>query len=275
MALAAASVLIASALLVSLVEIASAGSPPGGIQIALTPSAQQITPGSDFYIDVLVTQPSDPYNAWEGTFSYDTHALTYLPAANEEGCLITGICSNACGGTVLEVTPGPDSVYVYNALACYQTFISAAGQLFHLHFRASSQSQQTSVSFKTLRFSKAGLRLNPVIFSPAQIGIGMPATAVDPSAAVSGLHVSATPNPSRGAVTFALASENSGEQEVAVHDISGRLVRVLSRGWQAAGVRQLTWDGMNDSGSRAAPGVYLVTMRVGTSRTQSRVTLLD
>jgi flagellar hook assembly protein FlgD len=76
-------------------------------------------------------------------------------------------------------------------------------------------------------------------------------------------------------VTFALGSDQSGEQEIAVHDISGRLVRVLSRSWQAAGARQLVWDGRDDSGSPAQPGIYLVTLRVGSRRSQSRVTLLD
>lgn len=276
MILAAAALFVSSAALVSSFEQAHAGSPPSGVQIALTPSGQTFAPGSDFYLDVMVTQPSQPYNTWQGTIAYNPSALTYLPAGTaEQGCLMTGGCSNACGNTFLRVTPGPDSVYILNSVQCYQTFISDPGQLYHLHFRASSVAQQTSVSFKALRFNDGIQYASPVIYAPAQIGIGMPATAVDPSASVTGLHVSATPNPSRGAVTFALGSENSGEQEVAVHDISGRLVRVVSRSWQAAGTRQLFWDGMDDSGSRAAPGVYLVMLRVGNHRTQGRVTLLD
>jgi hypothetical protein len=249
-----------------------------GVQVALTPAAQTVTPGSDFYIDVMVTQPSDPYNAWEATLDFDTAALTYLPATpvtDEQGCLMLGTCSNACGGTVLETAPGPDSLYVFNALSCYQTFISAPGQLYHLHFRASTKVQQTTLSFSLLHFSKAGLRVNPVIYAPAQIGIGMAVTAVDPSATSAGLRLSASPNPARGSVTLAIGSERSGPQEITVRDIQGRSVRVLMRSWQAAGALQLAWDGTDDSGSRVAPGVYLVTLRVGNQQTQSRITLLQ
>ena len=261
-------------LLASISLVSSAGVAHAGVQVALTPAAQTVVPGSDFYIDIMVTQPSDPYNGWEATLDFDTSALTYLPASNEQGCLMTGDCSNACGGTVLEVTPGPDSLYIFNALACYQTFISAPGQLYHLHFRATTHVQQTTLSFRLLNFSKAGLRLSPILYAPAQIGIGMPVSGVGPSTSAAGLRLSASPNPARGSVTLAVGSEQSGQQELTVRDVQGRSVRTLARSWQAAGSRQLAWDGTDDSGSRVAPGVYLVTLRVGNHQTQNRVTLL-
>ena len=263
-------------LLASISLVSSAGMARAGVQVALTPAAQTVVPGADFYIDIMVTQPSDPYNGWEATLDFDTSALTYLPAAaaDEQGCLMTGACSNACGGTVLEVTPGPDSLYIFNALACYKTFISAPGQLYHLHFRATTLVQQTALSFRLLNFSKAGLRLSPVVFSPAQIGIGMPVSAVGPPTSAAGLRLSANPNPARGSVTLAVGSEQSGQQELTVRDVQGRSVRTLTRSWQAAGSRQLSWDGTDDSGSRVAPGVYLVTLRVGNHQTQSNVALL-
>jgi flagellar hook assembly protein FlgD len=102
----------------------------------------------------------------------------------------------------------------------------------------------------------------------------MPVTAVDPSASGAGLRLSASPNPARGSVTLAVGSQRSGQQELTVRDVLGRSVRVLTRSWQAAGSRTLAWDGNDDSGSRVAPGVYLVTLRVGSHQTQSRVTLL-
>ena len=117
--------------------------------------------------------------------------------------------------------------------------------------------------------------MGPVTYAPAQIGIGMPVTAVDPPASAAGLRLSASPNPARGSVTLALASEQPGAQELTVRDVQGRSVRVLVRSWQAAGSRQLAWDGTDDSGSRVAPGVYLVTLRVGNQHTQSHVTLLQ
>ena len=74
---------------------------------------------------------------------------------------------------------------------------------------------------------------------------------------------------------IAVAANHSSLQELTVRDVQGRSVRVLSRSWQAAGSRQLAWDGTDDSGARVAPGVYLVTLRVGSHQTQSHVTLLQ
>jgi hypothetical protein len=267
-------VLVISTALVSLPRIASSAS---GVQVAMTPAGQTITPGSDFYLDVMVTQPSQAFNAWDGTLVYDPQALTYLPAVPstaQQGCLMTGGCSTACGSTYLNLAPGPDSLYIINSLLCYHIYITQAGQLFHLHFRASNQPQQTSVYFKSLRFTDGAGPMGPVTYTPAQIGIGMPATAVDHPASAAGLRLSASPNPARGSVTLAVGSEQSGQQELTVRDVQGRSVRVLTSGWQAAGSRQLAWDGTDDSGSRVAPGVYLVTLRVGNQQTQSHVTLL-
>ena len=85
----------------------------------------------------------------------------------------------------------------------------------------------------------------------------------------------AAPKPSRQSVVLTMESRQPGEQELSVHDVLGRTIRVVSRSWQAAGTRQLVWDGKDESGSRAAPGVYLVTLRVGNRRTQSHITLLE
>jgi hypothetical protein len=52
-----------------------------------------------------------------------------------------------------------------------------------------------------------------------------------------------------------------------VYDIAGRLVRSLVDGSGAPGRHMATWDGRNDIGARAAPGIYLVTFRApGTSK---------
>src|ERR1043166_2632254 len=258
--------------------VAHAATAVTGINAALVPQGQTVTPGADFTLDVEVTDTSEGFNGWEATIAYDPAALTYVPqspTSKQQGCLMTGVCSNSCGSLYLQIEPASDSVYVLDALLCAQTFVTAPGQLFTLHFRASNTPQQTRVYFRQLAFYSGSHVLAPLTFTDAQVGIGMPAAAVDPGSPKAGLRLSATPNPARGAVTFALESEHSGEQEISVHDVQGRTVRVLSRGWQPAGSRQMTLDGSNDSGGRAAPGVYLVTLRVGSLRTQSRVTLLD
>jgi flagellar hook assembly protein FlgD len=43
-----------------------------------------------------------------------------------------------------------------------------------------------------------------------------------------------------------------------MHDVRGRLVRVLADRRLAAGVHALAWDGRDDSGRAAAHGVYVL-----------------
>ena len=56
---------------------------------------------------------------------------------------------------------------------------------------------------------------------------------------------------------------------LAVHDVSGRLVRTLVDGVRPAGRHTVTWDGRNDAGQRVASGVYLATFR-GAGEVQTR-----
>ena len=75
------------------------------------------------------------------------------------------------------------------------------------------------------------------------------------------------PNPSRGAVNvhFDLAADES--IELALFDVGGRQVRTLAKSRFAAGSHDLAWDGLDQSGRLAAPGVYLARLK-GT-RTQA------
>jgi len=96
----------------------------------------------------------------------------------------------------------------------------------------------------------------------------------DPPRSAIGLRLRAEPNPARGSLALVVEAGASGEQSVAVLDLSGRLVRRLSSGWREGGVRRVLWDGADDAGAPAPTGVYLVMLRSGTRSTQTRVTLL-
>jgi flagellar hook assembly protein FlgD len=85
----------------------------------------------------------------------------------------------------------------------------------------------------------------------------------------------AEPNPSQGAVSFAVEADAAGAQVLEVHDVTGRLVRRLSSGWQESGARRVVWDGKDFTGSRVRAGVYLVTLRLGSRSTRARVAMLD
>ena len=82
------------------------------------------------------------------------------------------------------------------------------------------------------------------------------------------------PNPSRGSVTFALESFESGPVHLQIVDAGGRLVRQAELPEGGAGARIWSWDGADDHGRRVAPGYYRIRAwgaAGGTSRPFIRV----
>lgn len=68
----------------------------------------------------------------------------------------------------------------------------------------------------------------------------------------------ARPNPSSGAVSFALELHAAGDVTVGVFDLTGRRVAEIARREFAAGTHALAWDGRGDDGALAPAGVYFV-----------------
>jgi hypothetical protein len=63
-------------------------------------------------------------------------------------------------------------------------------------------------------------------------------------------------NPFRGGTTVEFAAPEGGDVAVTVHDVSGRLVKVLHRG-RVARAQSVLWDGTDAYGRPVASGVYL------------------
>jgi flagellar hook assembly protein FlgD len=64
-------------------------------------------------------------------------------------------------------------------------------------------------------------------------------------------------------MTFAIELPAPGVLEADVYDLAGRRVRVLARGPAGGGVRVLEWDGRDEHGAEAAPGLYFARVRFG------------
>lgn len=62
--------------------------------------------------------------------------------------------------------------------------------------------------------------------------------------------------------------------KLAVFDLSGRLVRLLDRGYRDAGVHSVTGRGEDDQGRRIASGVYFARFTAGTVNQNQRLVLL-
>ncbi|MBE0564630.1 MAG: T9SS type A sorting domain-containing protein [Krumholzibacteria bacterium] len=91
--------------------------------------------------------------------------------------------------------------------------------------------------------------------APAAVGDPL-ADAVPAVPAISGV----APNPFNPRTTVSLDLPREGAVSVAVHDLRGRLVRTLFSGKLAAGRHALVWEGIDQGGSPAASGTYLVRL---------------
>ena len=65
---------------------------------------------------------------------------------------------------------------------------------------------------------------------------------------------------------------------ISIHDVMGHLVRVLDLGHKPAGYYTIKekaayWDGRNESGEKAASGVYFYTIRAGDFTATKKMTV--
>ncbi len=93
--------------------------------------------------------------------------------------------------------------------------------------------------------------------------------------AVAGLALSAGPNPTRGALRFALTLGEAAAARLDVFDVTGRRVATPQQGLLAAGTHALDWDPADADGTRLATGVYFARFEALGRTTLVRLTVLD
>lgn len=244
-----------------------------GVKVGLTPASQTVSPGTDFDVFVDVTQAGSNFNGYDVVVSYDPAALTFLPLAptsSQQGCLMTGGCSAACGNTFHVFNAAGDSLSVNNVLLCNGISLTGPGHLYKLRFHASNTVQITQVQIRRANFYNAGLFVTPVERAGCTIGIGVTLGVGErTSLATDGIRVE--PNPSRGHVRFSPMDAAQGFDELDVVDPQGRLVRHLE---PASAATSLVWDGRDAAGKRMPPGLYLARAKRGPRLWTARVVLL-
>jgi len=96
-------------------------------------------------------------------------------------------------------------------------------------------------------------------------------TAVGDPSRPAALALALSPNPvAAGPVTLRFARPAAGALRVSVHDLSGRLVRMVHDG-TADATGTLTWDGIDGAGRAVAAGVFFVEASSGGERVTRRL----
>lgn len=84
-----------------------------------------------------------------------------------------------------------------------------------------------------------------------------------------------TPNHSAHDLSVTYYLPTSAVVQLAVHDLSGRRVRVLAEGERLAGLHSVSWNGTDEKGHRVGSGVYFTRLMVGGERVgQQKITIL-
>lgn len=83
------------------------------------------------------------------------------------------------------------------------------------------------------------------------------------------------PNPFYPSTTFEYEVLQPSYVEIGVYDLLGRAVKLLVARRQTAGAYRAMWDGTDETGDRAAPGVYLYSLRVGGTVESRKMVLVD
>jgi hypothetical protein len=87
--------------------------------------------------------------------------------------------------------------------------------------------------------------------------------------------LTASPNPSRAAVSLRFSLPVGAAVSAGVFDVQGRRVRTLESRRFQAGSHTLRWDGMDDEGQPAASGVYFARVEYGSHALVSRIVRVE
>ncbi|MCZ6766973.1 MAG: T9SS type A sorting domain-containing protein, partial [bacterium] len=82
------------------------------------------------------------------------------------------------------------------------------------------------------------------------------------------------PNPFNPVTQIRFSVPQDGLARLTIHDISGRLVRVIVNGWMPAGTYVKEWNARNDQGRAVASGVYFYRLEAGQNSVTRKAVLL-
>lgn len=86
--------------------------------------------------------------------------------------------------------------------------------------------------------------------------------------------LSSYPNPFNPQATVRFSLARDGVASLRAYDVRGRLVRTIFEGFVAAGAREVSWDGRDDSGLGLPSGTYFLRLSAGADSQSKIVTLL-
>lgn len=202
-----------------------------GYYPAYFPESVQVVAGQTTYHINFRLRPVGDLIAGIAGFTYDGFRQTEIPGARVR---VTGaegswdVFTDAWGDYALDGLPAGD----------YLIEVEAPGY-----------APGEYPDFITIANGAIASSVSPALYPASDIG--EPRTPVSGPAAC----LQAAPSPSRGTVQVQWQVREPGFVALRVYDNTGRVLRTIQNGFQAAGSYSASWDGICDNGQRVARGI--------------------
>ena len=82
------------------------------------------------------------------------------------------------------------------------------------------------------------------------------------------------PNPFNPTTTISYSLDKTAKVRLDIYNINGKLVKTLVNGQQVEGHHKVTWDSMDNNGSRVSSGIYFYSLVVNSQKTVKKMTLI-
>jgi hypothetical protein len=244
-------------LLLALAILAAPASGRGAL-LSLAPDSPNPLPGATLSVAVEIAEAE--IGCFSFSIEYDEAVLTYLGAS--EGSLFadSGELTYFSDDVDDQGRPQPN-----DCLLGFGTAVTGPGTIAMLEFAVLSD-EPTGITLRDPVLRDVDrLPLPGVTEVSAWLNgsaTSAPAIRVDDA-------LSASPNPSRGRLSFVLSGRAlSSSGMLQVYDVAGRLVRALP--WPA-GVTHQDWDGTDQAGRPVANGVYHAHLESSYRRASTRI----
>lgn len=84
-----------------------------------------------------------------------------------------------------------------------------------------------------------------------------------------------SPSPTTDVASLNFSLPAASEVMVAIYDVSGHEVRVISPVWMDAGAQNAVWDLTDDHGSRVSPGLYIASIKTLSERVSTKIVVTE
>lgn len=227
------------------------------VHLAILPAASAVQSGSEFDVELTVTEAGTEFNGFDAYVEFDPAVLTFiqLPAVSQQGPLMQEACGNSPFHN-FQIAPDSTSVSVNYVLLCAGVSVTGPGVIYRLRFRAEAESGTTHLRLlEGTSFYNAGVRILPLVIDDAVVNIGS-GTDVPPEPVETSLNLRAAPNPFNPQTVVYFDVPRSGPVSLMIYAIDGHRVVTLIDTFLVDGPHNVPWNGRDQNGQQVAAGIY-------------------